>query len=365
MPANPFRNLGKLQPRQPGLGGRGRKLVIRFTLGFVTIGALASCMTHPEHMEAPPEEALAHRQVSPEEMVRYGTPVDLKEVYWNREERELYLKYEAEGKEYYGFTDRDSEQILTTHFDWFPTFQVHVSDLETFEREKTEAVALRVEHHRVWREMILSTVNQLTPAQPNEGVVLNSRDREYFVYRNDAGDVQIIEGMVNKPRGIPLLASYRFESLGETLTLLLTEYLDSQGIEDNVVVFATGETGPYARPFAIFRKSDGLLLFSSLEPFTFGSTPGSLGTTAGKSAWQFTRSYWLEFLNRPVSFFSRLGYFIRDTAWDISAGVTVSTFAYPDADEVEIPPVNEGPGMDLVAWETSSPRKRTSARRPC
>jgi cardiolipin synthase len=325
--------------------------MIHTTCLALTSLVLASCMTHPEQMEAPPEEALAHQKVSPGNMVRTGTPVGLKEIYWNEEEGELFLRYDAEGDEYYGFTDRDTEQIVTTHFDWFPVFQVHVSDKATFDSERHKAVALRVEPHTVWIDMVMSAVNQLTPAQPGEGVLLNSRDEEFFVYRTKQGDVQIVQGMMNKPRGIPMLASYRFESLGETLTILLKDYLDQQGIEDNIIVFATGETGPYARPFAIFRRSDGLLLFCSLEPFTFGSTPGALSTTAGKSAWQFTRSYWLEFLNRPVSFFSRLGYFVRDTVWDISAGVSIRTFAYPDAEGLEIPPVNEGPGMDLEAWE--------------
>ena len=198
--------------------------------------ALASCMTHPEQMEAPPEEALAHQKVSPGNMVRSGTPVDLKEMYWNREEGELFLRYEAEGTEYYGFTDRDTEQIITTHFDWFPVFQVHVSDKATFDSERHKAVALRVEPHKVWMDMVMSAVNQLTPAQPGQGVLLNSRDKEFFVYRTTQGDVQIIQGMVNKPRGIPMLTSYRFESLGETLTILLKDYLDKQGIEDNIIV---------------------------------------------------------------------------------------------------------------------------------
>ena len=346
----PSDRISKLPASRAGALFRGAPAIRVICTALLTF-TLASCMTHPETMEAPPEEALTHQKVSPGDMVRSGTPVDLKEMYWNREEGELYLRYEAEGTEYYGFTDRDTEQIITTHFDWFPVFRVHVSDQATFDSERIRAVALRVEPHKVWMDMVMSAVNQLTPAQPGEGVLLNSRDKEFFVYRTTQGDVQIIQGIVNKPRGIPLLASYRFESLGETLTILIKDYLDKQGIEDNIIVFATGETGPYARPFAIFRRSDGLLMFCSLEPFTFGSTPGKFGTTAGKSAWQFTRSYWLEFLNRPVSFFSRLGYFVRDTVWDISTGVSIRTFAYPDAEGVEIPPVNEGPGMDLKAWE--------------
>jgi len=348
----------KLSPARVGMSsatniysGPARNSALRLFLGSLLGLSLASCMTHPEQKEAPPEEALAHQIASPANRVRSGTPVDLKEVYWDKDEGELFIRYEAEGTEYYGFTDRDTEQILTTHFDWFPVFQVHVSDKATFDAERSRSMALRVEPHEVWVGMVMSAVNQLTPAEPGEGVLLNSRDKEYFVYRTKQGEVQIIQGMINKPRGIPLLASYRFESLGETLTIILEEYLDKQGITDDIVVFTTGETGAYARPFAIFRQSDGLLLFCSLEKFTFGSTPGTLSMTAGKSAWQFTRSYWLEFLNRPVSFFSRLGYFVRDTVWDISSGVSIRTFAYPNADDSEIPPINEGPGMDLKAWE--------------
>jgi len=330
---------------------------LRQGLLAVSLVLLASCSYITGKQEIVPEDTQPADLVTADQVLRAGETVELIEAWWNRDTAGIYLEFEADGKLLYGKTDDYDKQDLAVQYDWVDVFYMEATDPQVYEERTRSAARIRVIPEETTQELRLYLVDTLTPRKPNTGILLNSRDREYFTYRNEAGEVQIVQGMVNKPREVPLTASYRFETLGETLGTLIEAFLYERGIDDDAVIFDTGETGAYARPFALFTQHDDVWRFISLEPFTFGSMPNRPLTSAGKTTWNVARSYWWEFWNRPVSFFARLGFFVGDTAWDIGQGISIRLFRFPDLDDIEIPPLNTGPGMDLDEWNEVLDRK--------
>ena len=322
----------------------------RQALVLLTCAALTSCTQVTGEREVPPEGTLPGDLVEAEQVLRAGEPVELLEARWVRESASLYLLFEVEGERYYGKTTRYDQQDLAMRSDWVDVFYMETASLENFENDIKGSQAIPIVPPEETQELREYLLENLVPHKPGVGILINSRDREYFSWRNDAGEVQVVEGILNKPAAVPLTASYRFETLGETIGVLVQAFLADKGYEADAVIFDTAETGAYARPFALFTQHDDVWRFISLEPYTFGSMPHRPVSGAGKTAWNVARSYWWEFWNRPVSFFARLGFFVGDTAWDISQGVTIRWFRFPDLDEVEIPPVNDGPGMNLDDW---------------
>jgi cardiolipin synthase len=313
--------------------------------------AVCACSAITGEQETPPEGTLPADLVEARDVVRTGEPARLLEARWDLKTASLYLMFEIDGQRYFGRTSDYDKQDLAMRSDWVDVFYMETAALETFEQDIRNSHAITIIPADVAQEFRIYVLENLVPHAPGVGILVNDRDREYFTWRNEAGEVQWVEGMFNKPPEVPLSASYRFETLGEMLSVLVSSFLDDQGYgEHDAVIFETGETGPYARPFALYTQHDDVWRFVSLEPFTFGSMPQRYVSGAGKTVWNLARSYWWEFWNRPVSFFTRLGFFVTDTAWDLGQGITIRAFRFPDLDDIEIPPLNEGPGMDLDDW---------------
>jgi len=330
-----------------------RLLNIRLALIVAGIGAMLAangCSTVTGEHETPPEGTLPGDLVKAEQVLRAGESVELLDAWWNRETASIFLKFEADGELYYGKTDRYDQQDLAVKFDWVDVFYLQTTDLETYTERTQDSARITILPESVTQDLREYLMDNIVPRKPGVGILMNSRDREYFSYRDETGKIIVVEGMMNKPKEVPLTASYRFETLGETAGVLVEAFLLDRGIEGDAVVFDTAETGAYARPFALFTQHDDVWRFISLEPFTFGSMPHRPVSGTGKTAWNVGRSYWWEFWNRPVSFFARLGFFVSDTAWDLGQGISIRSFRYPDLDGVEIPPLNEGEGMNLDDW---------------
>jgi cardiolipin synthase len=136
----------------------------------------------------------------------------------------------------------------------------------------------------------------------------------------------------------------------DSLFDILERFLAERGITDRRLILATGETGSYARPFVAIDRDARDFGFLSLEPFTFGDSPNSYAVKGIKLGDHVVRSYFIEPINRPFTFTSRLFYFLTDTIADASRRAYVNR-AYPDIEDAGIPELNSGPGMDLKAWE--------------
>ncbi|MCH8896396.1 MAG: hypothetical protein IH927_09070, partial [Proteobacteria bacterium] len=268
----------------------------------------------------------------------------------------LLLDLELDGKPFHGQATRSTQFDIDIHTDWLPVFFIEEISRQSLDEENNGATRIPVFDEVQWQEISRRVIDSFTPSRPLQGVVINSRDTAVYAYRNQDGSIVTETDRSKWPTGIPLTNVLRLEKQADLLLDIIGGYLDETGVRSGQVLFKTGELGPHARPLVIVDRARGQIGFLSLEPFTFGSTPTSLVTSAGKTGWQIVRSYGLEPLNRPVSFVSRLLFLVLDTAWDITEQLFINTFSYRSLKNKPIPPLNDGPGMDLVAWESTLDR---------
>ena len=324
---------------------RHRFIAMIIALVLAAIG----CSPTPRYQRIP-AEAVQATIAPPGGRLRFETPVTLKGTFWKDDA--LFLTYGDGRNDYYGRVSAADQVNLSIHQEWFPVYQVNALNDETYNKSINGSERIQHLDVRHWDALKNAIAEALvTPILPGEGILINNRDEELFVYRRPDGVLGQCP-LMEKPAQIELVGNYRLESLVEPIFGFLDDYLNSIGETDPYLVLETGETGPYARPFVFVDRNKQRFHFLSLEPYTFGSMPSMPVTNTGKAGWHlFARSYLFELFNRPVSSLSRLGLFLFDTAWDAARGIWVGTFRFPDLEDADIPPLYRGGSMDREEWE--------------
>ena len=308
---------------------------------------LVACVSNTRIEGVPPEEARIEMEAPGDEILRFEQPLTLELA--AIDEKSLLIGYEVDGEVGFGRVSREDQQNISTHIDWFPVYHLSSVDADAFAAQSAVADSLAVHQTDIWQAFRQTVVEQLTPRGEGEGALLNYRDDEFIWYRSNDSEVTGVD-LKEKPADVSVASRYRIEAMTDSLFDILERFLAERGIDDRRFVIATGETGPYARPFVAVDIDAREFGFLSLEPFTFGNSPNTYVVKGGKVGDHVVRSYVFEPLNRPFTFVSRLFFFLTDTVADISRRVYVNR-AYPDIEELEIPALNTGPGMDLSAWE--------------
>ncbi len=274
-----------------------------------------------------------------------------REAFWTLDGNAILIGYLASGQPRYAIADRFHEQNISPHGNWESVVYASQADEQAFRERAAGAQALTVLSQERYNDFILHLGEQLLPSQPGAGVLLNRADKEFFFFRDDAGTVRMVTGMINKPAAVSLAASYRVETLGAMVTSEADAYLNNLGIDAETVLLSTGEAGAYARPFAIFDRRTGRRVFISLEPFRFGTVDTNLIEQTGKTVWNAGRSYWWDFWNRPVSHITRGVLYALDTMRDTSRELSIKIFEFPDLEGKPIPALSDRAGMDIQVWE--------------
>lgn len=309
-------------------------------------GALLAACTNTRVEGLPPEEARVEMEAPLDEIVRFEEPLSLIAAGYT-DDRTVVFEYRTAGQTFFGEMSSDFKQSIQIQSGWFPVFY-----LAPLNATELPSLTSRVPVHAadVWMAFRRAVFETMTPMEPNQGVLLNYKDIEFFWYRDTQGTL-IGKDLKEKPPGVPITENHRIEAMSESLFPILEQVLHDLGVDDRILAMDTGETGPYARPFVVINLDEREFGFVSLEPFTFGSAPTNIIVKGGKVGDHVVRSYFLEPLNRPFTMTSRLLYFISDSLIDVSRRLYVNRFSYPDLEETPIPPLHTGPGMDLEAWE--------------
>ena len=326
---------------------RWREALSRFGLLLAAV-LFAGCASTAQVEGIPPEEARIQVEAPIDELVRFKQPLSLLAAIYTDDD--LLISYETGGETYAARASREQEQNISVHTDWFPVYYLEAIEPDTIAAAAKTVEPVATYPVELWQDFRRAVFEELTPREPFNGVLLNYHDIEYVWYRNDDGELIGVD-LKEKPAGLPVTGNYRIESMTEKLFPIMERFLTERDISARRLIIATGETGPYARPFLALNMDTNVLAFLSLEPFTFGSMPSNPAVGGAKIGNSIVRSYIFEPFNRPVSFVSRLFFFLSDTVVDATRGIYVRSFAYPDIEKTEIPPLNTGPGMDLAAWE--------------
>ncbi|MGI9249392.1 MAG: phospholipase D-like domain-containing protein [Woeseiaceae bacterium] len=315
---------------------------------FLAGGLLVACVSNTRIEGIPPEEARVEVEAPDDEYLRFEQPLTLTAASFG--DKSLLIGYEANGVSGYARVSRENQQSISTHIDWFPVYQLMPIDADSFAAGAAAADPLGIYQVDTWHAFRRTVFEQLAPHEPSQAALLNYRDIEFIWYRSDDGALTGVD-LKEKPAEVSLASQYRIEAMTESMFEFLQRFLAERGIEDRIFVLATGETGAYARPFVAIDMEAQEFGFLSLDPFTFGNSPNNYAVRGAKLGDHIVRSYGFELFNRPVTFVSRLFFFLTDTVTDLGRRVRVKRFAKPRVDEQGIPPLNTGPGMDLVAWE--------------
>jgi cardiolipin synthase len=329
-------------------GAAGPKSSARIFAAMMAAAMLMSAACAPESRRADsgePETAL------PDRSTRLTTPAIARQAFWAEDGNAILIRYETDQRDYFAVADRFHEQNVSPHGNWESVVFAAQIGPGVFAERAADAEPIAVLSSGHYRAFILQLADRLLPPEPNAGILLNRADSEFFFYRDGNGSVQMITGMINKPPEIRLAASYRVETLGDLVAREAELFLTDLGVAEQTVILSTNETGPYARPFAIFDRRTGARVFVSLEPFRFGTVDTNLVEQTGKTAWNVGRSYWWDFWNRPVSNLTRGVLFALDTVRDTTRELSIKVFEFPDLADDPIEPLHEGPGMDLASWE--------------
>jgi cardiolipin synthase len=183
------------------------------------------------------------------------------------------------------------------------------------------------------------------PRDEKAGVVLHFQTDNYFLFSDENGRFQSTL-FIDKPPDYAVSAVTDFPQLVERGIPLLDRFLADRGVFERRVLFNTDDTGAYSLPFLYVNLDLPVVVFGRREPTgrPYETAPAvPLMQTAG----HLTRSHSSALLLRPFSSVYRLLF--------VASGAVAET-ARPDwlvtLESTEIPPINDGPGMDIEAWES-------------
>jgi len=195
-----------------------------------------------------------------------------------------------------------------------------------------------------WKKFRDAFFASVLPKTERLGIVLHFYVDDYFLYFDRDGVFQS-RVLLEKPADYEIAAQVTFAEFLEQGLPLLREFLATKGIDDNRIVFNTGDTGAYSLPFLYVNLDLPLAVFGRHEPRGRASEPG-IAVPLIQTAGHLTQSHSSAIVFRPISSIYRL-FFVAMEA--------VTETARPDwvvaLESTPIEPIYSGPGMDLDAWE--------------
>lgn len=213
----------------------------------------------------------------------------------------------------------------------------------------------------VWRELVAEINRSLAPSETMTGNVVDFLgEAEYVVYRDAGGSIRVAL-LQFKPRDVSVGRTYDFDEMVHLARPMLGHILEERGITARRVLIDTGDTGPYAFPFAYVDLDDGTVLFTRLVPDEVTETHVHPHSGLHKLA-HLGRST-VGMIVRPVSTLHDLFFVAVDTTADLVRPEGVERLA-----DQTVQPLADGPGMDLAAWEEEldriahHPRSRADMR---
>ena len=198
---------------------------------------------------------------------------------------------------------------------------------------------------KYWNRFIDEVFEIVLPKADMTGIVMHFGEEDYFLYYNDINNFEA-RLIIDKPDNYVIAESIDFMEFIERSRPVLDRFLDEEGIEDRRVVFSTGDTGTYSLPFIFIDRDIPIGIFVRYAPPPPEGPAASKAAQIAQSTGHVAQSHLGGLLSRPVSSVYRLLFVARDVAVET---VTPSWMVTLEAEP--IPPLSDGPGTDLDAWE--------------
>ena len=197
-----------------------------------------------------------------------------------------------------------------------------------------------------WNELLHRTLASLTPTDCHCGVVVDIlRHHELFVYYDDQGILNSVP-IEHKPDSVRTVDSFDCNELLDRMSQVLRKLLAASGNPDRPVVIETGDISAWGYPFIYADGSNGtvrLLQYQQSAPGDFASS-GIVATTRTLS--HTVSGQISAIIEHPVSSLARLFTLLSTTVADVFHPTPLLVLQ-----GTPIPPLNDGPGMNLQEWE--------------
>ena len=207
-----------------------------------------------------------------------------------------------------------------------------------------------------WNRFMDQAFDSVLPKAEMTGIVMLFGDEEYFLFNNDMNNFES-RLFYDKPENYVVAETIDFMDFVVRARPVLEEFLTDEGIDDRRIVFSTGDGGAYSLPFVYIDREHPIGIFTRYAPAPRGGAAGGNGLQIVQMITQTTHSHLGGLVNRPLSSVHRLLFVAKDAAVEAVRPTWLVTL-----EEQPIPEINDGPGMDLVAWEAEL--DRITRRRP-
>jgi cardiolipin synthase len=208
-----------------------------------------------------------------------------------------------------------------------------------------DPIVPRLLNSKYWNRFVDRVFDSVLPKTDMTGIVMHFGEEDYFLYYNDINNFES-RLIIEKPDDYVVAESIDFMEFIERAQPVLEEFLAGEGIEDRRVVFSTGDTGTYSLPFIFIDRDIPVGIFARYAPAPRAGRVASKSAQVAQSTVHLAQSHLGGLLSRPVSSVYRLLFVAKDVAVET---VTPSWLATLESEPV--PELNEGPAMDLDAWE--------------
>ena len=198
---------------------------------------------------------------------------------------------------------------------------------------------------KYWNRFIDEVFETVLPKADMTGIVMHFGEEDYFLYYNDINNFEA-RLIIDKPDNYIVAETIDFMEFIERTRPVLERFLEEEGIEDRRVVFSTGDTGTYSLPFIFIDRDIPIGIFVRYAPPPPEGPAASKAAQIAQSTGHVAQSHLGGLVSRPVSSVYRLLFVAKDVAVET---VTPSWMVTLEAEP--IPPLVDGPGMDLDAWE--------------
>ncbi len=204
--------------------------------------------------------------------------------------------------------------------------------------KRTNQVAVRDARH--WQDLVRGIFEALVPAAAGHGAIVLVESREMVVFHDASGKLGVVK-LEDKPPGVIVDQTFNDADFSREAIKLLQAGVNAISPGENQYLFVTGEDPA----FVLIDVSQKLIVFLSyprdpeMLPF---EVPGWFAVRALNSL--FLKSLVVTAVKNPVTLVSR-------GVWQIGTSSAAALQAGTETTSDPIPPLADGPGMDLAAWE--------------
>jgi cardiolipin synthase len=202
-----------------------------------------------------------------------------------------------------------------------------------------------------WADLRHQLFAEFIPRNKNQGVAISFDRVDYFFFYDGAGNFRA-RRLIDKPPAYTVSGRINLRENFERWQPILLRFLSTAGINSDDVIFSTGDLDKGSIPFLYINARSKLIVLVQYDELTETVVGGVPGGHMLKSIWHFVESNTYTVLVRPFSSLKSLLAVVTDTA--LETGRSLVNDMHFDG---PIPPISQGPPMELAAWERELDRQ--------